>query len=418
MTGDRAPAARRWPPTIRTGCAALRFSARRSRSRRCSKPPSPQASSSSRRRCAESTGRLRRGPRHGVRVRERRQRRSDLRARVVIAADGRGSRARIRARTRRASRPSPRRWAFGAYFSDVDGLTTAARCTCGTTATSASRRCRAARERLRRPRHCAGAVRPPRAAINRDPSALARRASRLARALRAAHAGLAGDDAGPAGGGSRARRDAPGLLLAGDAAGFIDPMTGDGLRFALRGGELAAHAALARARIRRAGASSSSRLRAPASSRGKWRLNRALRLARRLAAPSVRRGCDRGTLACGVRYAAHRGRRATWPFGRPHAGARDGYGGVQRDGLGRVGVGRLSRRRWLLMMLAEMQLSRKNERAPAQRGAVEPRATSTARCAGRIPPLRGDGGRGRAVWAARPASRPLVGSAALGVPRR
>jgi flavin-dependent dehydrogenase len=37
----------------------------------------------------------------------------------------------------------------------------------------------------------------------------------------------------------------PGLLLAGDAAGFIDPMTGDGLRFAIRGAELAAHAALA-----------------------------------------------------------------------------------------------------------------------------------------------------------------------------
>jgi len=36
----------------------------------------------------------------------------------------------------------------------------------------------------------------------------------------------------------------PGLLLAGDAAGFIDPMTGDGLRFAVRGGELAAEAAL------------------------------------------------------------------------------------------------------------------------------------------------------------------------------
>ena len=32
----------------------------------------------------------------------------------------------------------------------------------------------------------------------------------------------------------------PGLLLAGDAAGFIDPMTGDGLHFALRGAELAA----------------------------------------------------------------------------------------------------------------------------------------------------------------------------------
>jgi geranylgeranyl reductase family protein len=35
-----------------------------------------------------------------------------------------------------------------------------------------------------------------------------------------------------------------GLLLAGDAAGFVDPMTGDGLRFAVRGGELAAEAAL------------------------------------------------------------------------------------------------------------------------------------------------------------------------------
>jgi flavin-dependent dehydrogenase len=32
----------------------------------------------------------------------------------------------------------------------------------------------------------------------------------------------------------------PGLLLAGDAAGFIDPMTGDGLRFALTGGLLVA----------------------------------------------------------------------------------------------------------------------------------------------------------------------------------
>jgi flavin-dependent dehydrogenase len=35
-----------------------------------------------------------------------------------------------------------------------------------------------------------------------------------------------------------------GLLLAGDAAGFIDPMTGDGLRFAMRGAELAAAVAL------------------------------------------------------------------------------------------------------------------------------------------------------------------------------
>ena len=40
------------------------------------------------------------------------------------------------------------------------------------------------------------------------------------------------------------RDDVEGLLLAGDAAGFVDPITGDGLRFAIRGGELAAIAAL------------------------------------------------------------------------------------------------------------------------------------------------------------------------------
>ena len=70
---------------------------------------------------------------------------------------------------------------------------------------------------------------------------------------------------------------APGLLLAGDAAGFIDPMTGDGLRFAVRGGELAAEVALAalagtlahpHARLARL------RSREFAS---KWRFNRTLR---------------------------------------------------------------------------------------------------------------------------------------------
>ncbi len=68
-----------------------------------------------------------------------------------------------------------------------------------------------------------------------------------------------------------------GLLLAGDAAGFIDPMTGDGLRFAVQGGVLAAEAALqcltegwneVHQRLDRA------RHREFAS---KWRFNRALR---------------------------------------------------------------------------------------------------------------------------------------------
>jgi flavin-dependent dehydrogenase len=68
-----------------------------------------------------------------------------------------------------------------------------------------------------------------------------------------------------------------GLLLAGDAAGFIDPMTGDGLRFAVRGGELAGHAAL-RA-LEHGWTGVADRL---ASDRrrefgGKWRFNRVLR---------------------------------------------------------------------------------------------------------------------------------------------
>jgi hypothetical protein len=68
-----------------------------------------------------------------------------------------------------------------------------------------------------------------------------------------------------------------GLLLAGDAAGFIDPMTGDGLRFALRGGELAAEAAL---RELQSGLPAFQGLTAArvAEFGGKWRLNRALRL--------------------------------------------------------------------------------------------------------------------------------------------
>jgi len=70
---------------------------------------------------------------------------------------------------------------------------------------------------------------------------------------------------------------APGLLLAGDAAGFIDPMTGDGLRFALRGGELAAQAALAALESGRVDAHVRlARLRRREFA-NKWRFNRALR---------------------------------------------------------------------------------------------------------------------------------------------
>jgi len=68
-----------------------------------------------------------------------------------------------------------------------------------------------------------------------------------------------------------------GLLLAGDAAGFIDPMTGDGLRFAIHGGELAASAALDALAEGWAGVHARLAERRRREFGGKWRFNRALR---------------------------------------------------------------------------------------------------------------------------------------------
>jgi flavin-dependent dehydrogenase len=71
----------------------------------------------------------------------------------------------------------------------------------------------------------------------------------------------------------------PGLLLAGDAAGFIDPMTGDGLHFAFRGAELAAEIALdvlgGNTPIEHAHKVLAKRR--AAAFAAKWRFNRALR---------------------------------------------------------------------------------------------------------------------------------------------
>ncbi len=68
-----------------------------------------------------------------------------------------------------------------------------------------------------------------------------------------------------------------GLLLAGDAAGFIDPMTGDGLRFAICGGELAADAALRALACGWAGVHAGLTAERRRAFAGKWRFNRALR---------------------------------------------------------------------------------------------------------------------------------------------
>jgi menaquinone-9 beta-reductase len=72
---------------------------------------------------------------------------------------------------------------------------------------------------------------------------------------------------------------APGLLLAGDAAGFIDPMTGDGLRLALAGAELTADVtdAVLRGALDVAAAPLELARRRRAAFAGKWRFNRAVR---------------------------------------------------------------------------------------------------------------------------------------------
>jgi flavin-dependent dehydrogenase len=68
-----------------------------------------------------------------------------------------------------------------------------------------------------------------------------------------------------------------GLLVAGDAAGFIDPMTGDGLRFAVRGGTLAAEAALEALEGGWSGVHGRLARRRDEEFGAKWRFNRALR---------------------------------------------------------------------------------------------------------------------------------------------
>jgi flavin-dependent dehydrogenase len=193
-------------------------------------------------------------------------------ARVVIAADGRQSRL---VRSLRLGRvpPTPRRWAAGAYFTDVGGLTA-----CG-------------EMHIRRTKYIGVAPLPnglanlcvvtaDRAAV-RDPLGLLRSTldSEPELSRRFGDARLAGPPVvlGPLAL-ECAAAGLPGLLLAGDAAGFIDPMTGDGLRFAIRGAELAALEALralehgvADAHIRLARARRH-------EFRSKWRFNRALRL--------------------------------------------------------------------------------------------------------------------------------------------
>jgi len=160
------------------------------------------------------------------------------RAPLVIAAEGRHSRLAFALGLSRHPK-RPRRWAIGAYYSDVEEV--------GTFGEMHIRRAdyvgvaavpgdlanvclvTAERRRIASPEESLRELLSTEPAL-RDRFAHARRASPVAvlgpLAVESSVAGMNG------------------LLLAGDAAGFVDPMTGDGLRFAIRGAQLAAESAL------------------------------------------------------------------------------------------------------------------------------------------------------------------------------
>jgi flavin-dependent dehydrogenase len=177
----------------------------------------------------------------GVTIAARSGRRIDQRAPIVLAADGRRSTLALSLGLVRQPR-RPRRWALGAYYEGVGGLTNRG-------------------EMHVRSGHYLGvapvpgglanvclvvpevrariAVRAPAIAIEAalmSDGALRERFRRTRRATDVRVLGPLAMDSAAAG--------MRGLLLAGDAAGFIDPMTGDGMRLAMRGAELAAGAAL------------------------------------------------------------------------------------------------------------------------------------------------------------------------------
>jgi flavin-dependent dehydrogenase len=174
----------------------------------------------------------------GVIVRARDGRRLRIPALVTIAADGR--RSTLAFELGLAHHPRrPRRWAAGGYFEGVDGLSSRG-------------------EMHVRRRYYLGIAPLPGGLANvflvtadrrgfDQPAALlkstvegdARLTDRFARARLVSPVVSMGPLAVEA-----RTAGAPGLLLAGDAAGFIDPMTGDGVRLAVQGAELAARIVL------------------------------------------------------------------------------------------------------------------------------------------------------------------------------
>ena len=194
--------------------------------------------------------------------------------RLVIAADGSSSRL-ARALGLARHPVQPRRWAVGAYFEGVDADESGAAF---------------GEMHIRRDRYIGIApmpgsitnacvvtanravLRSPRdllcESLRRDPI-VGRRFDRATMLSAPVSLGPLAVDSATSG--------VPGLLLAGDAAGFIDPMTGDGLRFAFRGAELAASLALAALQQGRADVHGDLARMRSREFAGKWRFNRALR---------------------------------------------------------------------------------------------------------------------------------------------
>jgi flavin-dependent dehydrogenase len=208
--------------------------------------------------------------------------RGELRGRVVIGAEGRQATLAAALGLARFA-PSPKRWAFGAYFEGLSGVTARgemhvrsgeyvgiaplpggiANVCVVREITRVGRRGDFPESGTR-----AGGPDPIARAVSSYPD-LRERFAAARRVSAVATLGPMAIDVRASG--------CPGLLLAGDAAGFIDPITGDGLRFALRGGELAAAAALTELRTGRPTWQTLDRMRT-AEFASKWRLNRAVRV--------------------------------------------------------------------------------------------------------------------------------------------
>jgi flavin-dependent dehydrogenase len=207
----------------------------------------------------------------GVRIRSGADLTDAVRAHVVIAADGSYSQlARSLGLARLAT--TPRRWAVGTYFTDVVHDS------------------RLGEMHIRRGKYF-GVAQLPGGLTNlcivsadrntlRDSSLLIRETIQTEAVLkdRFVHARAIAPSVmlGPLAVDGLAA-GAPGLLLAGDAAGFVDPMTGDGLRFTIRGAELAAEEALRALEHGWADAHVRLQARRRREFSAKWRFNRALR---------------------------------------------------------------------------------------------------------------------------------------------